>query len=349
MNKIFLYILLLCQTLLFADDGIELAQAKEVSLVPVGSTLLKVTTPPNLLHTISLTYDAKVVQVKKPRYESVKKGEVLATISAPSFLEEQKNLIDTNMEFNFAKSEFERKSSLCKEQIIAQKECNLAKNELDKLNNKLISSKVLLKTYGTTDAMIKQITTTSTIYQNISLHSPVDGIIADSFVDLGKSTTALSTLFIIKANGNSYLEGEISKDIASNLKTLQDVSIKIDETMQKSKILLLSSIINPQNQSRFIRLSIPKNLSLIDGEMITAELSIEQKALVIPKKALAKKDGKDIVFIKNNDSFLDEEIELLHEDKNLCYIKYDSKLFQKDLAITQVNLLQNRLQESKDE
>lgn len=358
MNKILFILFVLCTNILLADITltqeqeknwqIELSRAKETSFVPVATSMMRVTTPPKLLQTISLPYEAKVINLNKANFENVKKGELLAVLNSPTWIEAQKNALDANIEFFYSQNEANRKSKLCQEQIIAEKECIAADAELQRIKAKLSSAKNLLKSYGATDETIQKLTRDSTIVPNIELHSPTNGVIVQTNMKLGKNISATDTLFMIKTTGEDWLEGEITHTIANTLKPSQEIIVKIDNKEIKSKILLISPTINPQNQSRYIRISLSKDAKLIDGFIAKAELNIIKKALVITKKALSQNNTQNIVFVKKEQVYRPIKATVLAEDKNLCYLEYSDELIG-DIAISQISILLNKLQESQHE
>ncbi|MDD2652205.1 MAG: efflux RND transporter periplasmic adaptor subunit [Sulfurimonas sp.] len=358
MKKRLFILFVLCTNMLLADIiltqeqeknwQIELSKAKETSFVPVATSMMRVTTPPKLLQTISLPYEAKVIRLSKANFESVTKGELLAVLSSSKWIEAQKDAIDAYIEFSHNQNEANRKSKLCQEQIIAEKECIAADAELQRVKVKLSSAKNLLKSYGATDEAIQKLTRDSTIVPNIELYSPANGVIVQTNMELGKNISASDTLFMIKTAGEDWLEGEITHTIANTLKPAQEIIVKIDNKEIKSKILLISPTINPQNQSRYIRIFLPKDAKLIDGFIAKAELNIIKKALVITKKALSQSDTQNIVFVKKEQAYKPIKVSVLAEDKNLCYLEYSDEL-RGDIATSQISVLLNKMQESQHE
>lgn len=358
MKKRLFILFVLYTNILFADIKlkpdeeknwqIEVSKAQEISFVPITASMMRVTTPPKLLQAISLPYEAKVIRLNKANFESATKGELLAVLESPKWIEAQKETIDAYIEFSHSQNEANRKSKLCKEQIIAEKECIAADAELQRVKVKLSSAKNLLKSYGATEENIQKLTRDSTIIPHIELRSPLNGVIVQTGIELGKNISASDTLFIIKTPGEDWLEGEITSSVANHLAPSQEIIVKIDNKEIKSKIIVISPTINPQNQSRYIRLSLPKDAKLLEGFLAKAELSIAKKALVITKKALSQSDTQNIVFVKKEQAYKPIKVNILSEDKNLCYLEYSDELIG-DIATSQISILLNKLQESQHE
>lgn len=325
---------------------IQTAAGKEVTHVPLDEYMMRVTTPPKLLHTISLPYEAKVIQLNKANFESVSKGEVLALLNSPQWIEAQKEAIAAWIKLTHSESEAERKSKLCKEDIIAQKECITAEAEVKTDKIKLLSSKAVLKSYGATDEMIKTLFKDLTIFPSIELRSTVKGVILQTDIEVGKNISSSNALFLIKTDGEDWLEGDIPQAVATTLKSSQEVIIKIDDKEIKSKILLISPTLNPLNQTRYVRFFLPKEAKFLAGLRTKAELSVEKKAFVVDKKALIQNGADTIVFIKKGQTYHALKVTVIAENRDVCYLDYNAEL-KEPIAITATSVLQNKLQQGK--
>ncbi|MDX9813515.1 MAG: efflux RND transporter periplasmic adaptor subunit [Sulfurimonas sp.] len=314
---------------------------------PLASGVFRVSEPSRLLHNISSAFDAKVISIEKNIYESVKKGDILATIYVEGFIDEQKSFIDTTLELAYAKDELLRKNELCKEQVIAQKECNLAKNTFDRLQLQQKSKELLLSRYGATKQMIQKMSAVSKIYEYIDILSPVDGVIRGVDVTLGKNIEAREIMFELRENGDNFLVGELDKNIAKELKIAEDVLLNIDTKTLKSKVLALSPSLNPNTQSRYVRLSLPSGF--LDNDILKLDINLYKNSLKLPKSSLAKDELKDTLFVLKDSSFYSVHIELLYEDRDYIYIEKTPELENALVAYKDVNMLQHILLEHQDE
>ncbi|DAB28432.1 MAG: hypothetical protein A2513_03560 [Sulfurimonas sp. RIFOXYD12_FULL_33_39] len=326
---------------------IETALAKEVSYIPLGEYMMSVKTPPNLMHTISLPYEAQVVKLNRVSFERVKKGDVLALLSASEWIEAQKSAIADSITQLQSQNEANRKSKLCKEEIIAQKECIAAESQLKTDTIKLLASKALLRAYGADSKMIETLSKDLSITPNIKLLSPVDGTLLQVNIEPGKSISSSSAIFVIKTDGDNWVESDLSQEAASKLKPMQEVLLNIDNREIKIKVLHVSPILNSQNQTRHVRFSLPKDENLLDGLRTKAKLSIEGKAFIVNKKAVVQDGSKNILFIKEGLTYKEQEVKLLLEDKDICYISHDTAL-DGQIVINGTSVLQNMLQQAQE-
>lgn len=349
MKKIALTILLvsiytnLFATIKLSEDeqkrwNIKLSIAKEVDIVPLIKTNAKVKSAPNAITNISMPYDIKIIKIYKYESENIKKGEILATIQSNAWIEAQQEMLDASMEYEYASKEAKRKEILCNEGVIAKKECLMENISLKKATSRLDKAKAMLLSFG--------VESVSKISPSLEIRSPKDGYILSSNASLGQ-LVANETIFSIRDNEKAMLSINIAKNIASNIGSY--LHIKTKDNAFDAKIISLSKSVNAKNQTKTLLLSIPKDIALSDEEVIEVMLFVDKKALLIDKNALASMNAKEFIFTKTDDGFEAREVEVLYEDKNECYIKYDDSLMSQ-IASSKVSILQSKyLQSSEDE
>ena len=83
-------------------------------------------TPPSLLHTISLPFEANVKKLNIANCQYVEIGQVLAEVTGKEWISTQQKAIADTLEVTYHEQRVARKNTLCKEEIIPQKECTAA-------------------------------------------------------------------------------------------------------------------------------------------------------------------------------------------------------------------------------
>ncbi len=315
--------------------------------IPLGEFITQVVTPPSLLHTISLPFEANVKKLNVAKYQEVTKGFVLAEVTGTEWIEIQQKAIADAIEFRHHINLTERKRMLCKEEIIPQKECVAANAELETDKIKVAASKALLKSYGASDDII------STLFKDLKLSQTmkIKSIIAGSVVELhatpGKSTSPADALFVIQKKGPLWLESNIEAKRIEYLKEGQKVQITLANKTFDTTILQLSPVINPENQTRQIRLSIPSDIDIVSGLRASAKFTIFRKSLRVKKTSVIKQGETQIVFIKSKDGFIAVPITVLAEDDNYYYIEASEKL-QHKIAVNSIAILKNMLGDNNE-
>jgi len=325
---------------------IETTIGKEVTHIPIGEYITRITTPPNLLHTLSVPYEAQVVKLNKVSYDKVKKGESLALITATEWVESQRKAITNAVELMHHEHIAERKSKLCAEEIIAQKECVDADAEVKADRFKLSASKALLKAYGASSAMVEKLHKELNIFPNIQLRSPVNGRLLQVNIQPGKSISPSSALFVIKVDGANWLESSLPLSAADKFKATDKVIINIEGKDIQSQVLHISPILDPLSQTIDTRFSLPKDAKLLAGLRTKAKFSIKGKAILVNKKAVVQDGDRTIVFIKKGQKYQAQKVFVISEDHNTCYLEYNTEL-NNPIVISTTSIFQNMLQKGE--
>ncbi len=310
--------------------------------LPLGELMVEVVTPPALLRTISLPFEANVKNLYVANYQSIEKGQILAEVTGTEWIETQQRAISDAIELKHHTHLAERKNMLCKEEIIPQKECAQANAELASDRIKIATSKALLKSYGATPEMISNIFNALQISQTIQLKSPTDGSIVGINASPGKSNSPANALFVIQEKGSLWLEGQIENGRTEGLYTGQDVHVKLANHAFDTVILQLSPVVNPENQTRQIRFLVPIDSDVLTGLRGAATITLSLSTLKLKKTSVIKEGGKQIVFVKSPSGFETVSIEILGEDDTYYFVKNIPAL-QSEVAISSIAILKNML------
>ncbi len=307
---------------------------------PLGEFIVEVVTPPSLLHTISLPFEANVKKLYVAKYQRVKKGTLLAKVTGTKWIEVQQQAIADAIEYKHHTHLTERKNMLCKEDIIPKKECMAANAELKNDKIRIAADKALLRSYGADENMINALFETMKISPVLELKSQVDGSIVQMHATPGQSTSPSEALFVIQQEGQLWLEANIEAYRTLKLQEGQRVQIYIENQMFNTSILQLATVINPENQTRQIRFLFPKNIHIASGLRTTAKIVLSGESLKVKKSALTKVVDTRIVFAKISGGFVATPVEVLAEDDNYYYLKPSPRL-KHEIAVNSVAILKN--------
>ena len=308
--------------------------------------MMKVTTPPKLLRTLSVPYEAQVVHLNRMNFEKVDKDEPLALLTATEWIEAQRKAIADTIELIHNEHLAERKAKLCQEEIIAQKECLAADAEVKTDKIKLSATKTLLKAYGASESMINRLYKDLVIMPNMELRSPVKGTLVQVNVQPGKSVSPSSAFFVIKVDGENWFESDIPQAIARNLRSAQEVIITVKGKDMQSKVLNMSPIVNSHNQTRYVRFSLPQEANLLSGLRQKVQLNIKEKAFIVNKKAVVQDGNRSLVFIKDAQTYKAQEVNIIAENAESCYLEYNVAL-KGSIVVSSTSIFQNMLNQEE--
>lgn len=310
--------------------------------LPLGEFIAEVVTPPSLLHTIALPFEANVQRLNVAKYEKVDKGQVLAQVTGTEWIETQQKAIADEIQLRHQMHLTERKNILCKEEIIPKKECAAANAELETDRIKVAASKALLKSYGASDEMIQKLFKDLVLSQTIEVKSSVKGSVVRLLAAPGKSTSPSDALFVIQKEGPLWLESAIEAKRTEGLNKGQKVQIVLENHTFETSILQLSPVINHENQTRDIRFLVPSDVKLFSGLRCSAKIILLEESLKIRKDAVIKVDEAQVVFYKNKDGYTPLAIDVVSEDDSYYFVK-PSPLLKNHIAISSVAILKSMM------
>ncbi len=322
--------------------NIQVAVPERSDSYPLGRIIVEVVTPPTLLHTISLPFEANVQKLNVAKYQQVRKGEVLAEVTGTAWIEVQKKAIADAIEYRHHKHLTERKMMLCKEGIIPQKECKAAHAELETDKIRIAAAKALLESYGADKKSIETLFKHLKIVSTLKVKSDVSGSIIALNATPGKSTSPSDALFVIKQKGPLWIEANIEALRTLKLQEGERVRFSMADKMFESRVLQLSDVINRENQTRRVRFSVPEDIYLASGLMLSADLIIFGDVLKLKKSAVIKEGGTQIVFVKTEFGFRAIPVEVMAEDDTYYYIK-PSPFLRGKVAVNSLAILKNLL------
>ena len=325
------------------DWQIEIATPIPSNSLSLGEFMAEVTTPPQHLHTISLPFEAQVKKLYVATYDQIKKGQLLAEVTGRDWIDIQQQFIADVVELNYHKETLKRKNRLCNEGIIPKKECISANAEHQADKIKVSTSKALLRGYGASKKTINNLVKRLKISPTIQLRSDISGTLLHLNVRSGKSTNPSDALFVIQKKGALWLEADILVQKAMRLKRKEHVTLLFNKEKFKSKVLLHSPTINPENQTQKVRFSLPNSAKFLSGMRSPVTIVQATKSLKIAKKSLINNS----VFLKTAGGYESMEVEIIGEEGSNYFIKDNPKLHA-PIATSSLLILKS-LMEGEDE
>ena len=145
------------------------------------------------------------------------------------------------------------------------------------------------------------------------------GIITDRHATIGESIKEDDALFIVMDLSQLWADFMIFQRDVSKVKIGQDISVHIAGRVEpfKSKLFFISPIVDDTTQSRTARavISNPDN-TLAPGAFVTGQIAIAdyQVPVAVTYEGLQTIEGKDVVFVKDEDGFEKREVSVGRSD-----------------------------------
>ena len=201
------------------NAGVEIGkiERKQISGTIKVNGVLDV--PPQQLISVSVPLGGFLKSTTLLQGSKVKKGQLIAVIENPDYIQIQQDYLEAKNQFEFSKADYERQQELSKENVNAQKTVQQAKSTyqtwLAKMNGLMAKLKMINVDFISLDA--GNITSTGNVY------SPISGYVTEVNVNIGKFVNPSDVLFEIVDTEHLHAELTVFEKDVPKLKIGQKI------------------------------------------------------------------------------------------------------------------------------
>ncbi|MBN8707498.1 MAG: efflux RND transporter periplasmic adaptor subunit [Bacteroidetes bacterium] len=231
----------------------------------------------------------------------VRKGQPIATLSNPTFVNLQEEYLSTASKAGFAELDFFRQKEMQQGNATSIKIVQLAESELAILKARKIS---LEKQLGLIGINVSEFSADN-MKTEITVYSPISGSVSDVNVTLGSFLDANLPVAEIIDNSQIHLDLFVYERDIAKLTTGQIIHFELTNNPGKeydAKIFGISNTFEQDSKAIAVHAVVEGNKTgLIDGMNITAIVSLESSLVdAVPAVAILNDDGKDFIFITSD-------------------------------------------------
>ncbi|MBX2914526.1 MAG: efflux RND transporter periplasmic adaptor subunit [Cyclobacteriaceae bacterium] len=286
--------------------GIELGKVEQKQISGTIKVNGMLDVPPQQMVSVSAPLGGFLKSTVLLQGSRVTKGQVIAVIENPEYIQLQQDYLEAKNQFDFAYADYERQQELAKENVNAQKTLQQAKTTyqswLAKKNGLL--AKLKLINVDMTSLEAGTISSTSNIY------STINGFVTEVNVNIGKFVNPSDILFEIVDTEHLHAELIIFEKDVRKIKIGQKVRFTLaNETKERmATVYLIGREISADRTIR-IHCHIDKeDKDLLPGMYLKAIVETGGTAVTaLPNEAIIDFQGKKYVFIKTEEGHGDDE------------------------------------------
>jgi len=287
----------------FDGNQMQLGTLSKQSFPLVVQTTGMIDVPPHNRAIIS-SYAGGYVQ-KTPLLigNKVHKGQVLATLENPEFVEMQQSYLETVQQLTYLKAEYDRQKTLVEEQISSQKNFLKAESDYKKvlaMNNGL---KKKLQMLNINIASVEA----GNITSEITLFAPINGSVTKMNISKGTYVSPADEIMEIINTEHIHLELSVFEKDVLNIKEGQKIVFKIPEAVEDSfeaEVHLVGTSIDTKNRTVKVHghLEDDNNHNFAVGMFVNAQIITEtSEELALPSDAVINIDDHHYVLLKSAD------------------------------------------------
>src|SRR5690606_15461990 len=231
----------------FTSEHMQLGTLEERSFDETIKTSGMINVPPQNKASISTFMDGYITQTPLLIGDKVKKGQLLATLENPEYVEIQQFYLELSEQLTYLKSEFDRQKTLFDEKITSQKNFLKAESTYKSTLAQYNGLRKKLNMMRINPASVEQGKITSTV----NLYAPIDGYVTKINVSHGSYVSPSDVIMEIINTEHIQLELAVFEKDILKVKKDQKIRFKIPEASQdtfEAKVHLVGNAINDKNR-----------------------------------------------------------------------------------------------------
>ena len=232
--------------------------------------------------------------------DKVKKGQVLARLEHPDYLQMQQELQQSVNELAYLKTEFERKEKLYKEEISSGREFQKARADYYATQSKIKGLKAKLKLLNLDVSKVLA----GELFPNVPIIAPIDGFVGEVYVRIGDFANPGVTMFYLTNNAKTHVDFRVyEKDIYKirvGQKAYFTIANKPGELIE-AHIQTIGRTFEDDPKAVHVHAVIDSNTTtdLLPGLYVEGRIVENEKMMtVLPEEAIVTEGNRSFVFVK---------------------------------------------------
>lgn len=284
--------------------------------------------PPEGKASISAIIGGNVYKINVIEGDRVQKGQTLALLENPDFVEMQVNLQAADSRLEYLEKDYQRQQNLYEQNVGSGKALQKAKADYLGAKSKVEGLKSKMKILGLNPQKIIN----GEVYRFIPVVSPINGFIEDVNINLGQYVAPQEMLFAVVDNSHIHADLMVFEEDVYKVKEGQTISFTVTNAPQQSytgKIYAVGKTFEEDPKAVHVHAEIDGDAeALIPGMYIEGQINVDDMSvLALPEAAIVKEGEKSYIFVKTEAAeHSDENTE--HTEENEKHEKEESWTFK---------------------
>lgn len=278
--------------------GIELGVIEEKQLTASLKTNGVLQVPNQNKASVNSLYSGVIKSLLIQPGNYVRKGQTIATIANPDFIQAQSEYLSVNSKIVLAELELKRQRDLNAGNAGALKNLQAAETELRTLRTLKSTLEQQIKLMGINPERLSN----GKLISVLSISSPISGVVSNVIVKMGSYVDVSTPVAEIVDNSQLHLDLFVYEKDLPKLKNNQLIHFTLTNNPGKeyeAQIYSLGSSFEGESKAVTVHAKVEGDKTgLIDGMNITAVISLENQTLpAVPTEAIVNVAGQDYIFM----------------------------------------------------
>jgi RND family efflux transporter MFP subunit len=307
--------------------GITLGQIEMKELTSIVKANGALSVPNNNKASATSLYGGVIKTLNVQVGDFVRKGQVIATIANPEFIQLQEDYLTTGSRITFAEQEYRRQKELFDNDAGAKKNLQNADAELKTLRTKRASLQRQIQMMGISPGNVSN----KNLRSGLAVTAPISGTISNILLQIGSYIDVSSPVAEIVDNSSLHLDLQVFEKDLPLIKVGQKIHFTLTNspvTEYDAEVYSIGTAFENQSKTIPIHCKVKGNKNgLIDGMNATAAISLNNQLMpAVPNTAITSSDGKDYIFLVNGkkaEDHKDEKTQEKHNEKTINFEKVE--------------------------
>lgn len=255
--------------------------------------------PPQNLVSVSIPLGGYLKSSSLLPGKPVSKGQVIAVIENPQFIQLQQDYLMAKSKMHFAQLDYNRQKLLNQSQATSDKVMQQAQSEM---NNQKIVMNSLAQQLRLININPESLNS-GNIKKNVPVYSTINGFVSKVNVNIGKYVNPSDVLFELINPDDIHLNLKVYEKDLENLQKGQRFAAYTNTEPDKKyygEILLISKDVNPGGWAEVHCHFEKYDQSLVPGMYMNAEIETSTSfSNAVPEETIVNFEGKDFVFVED--------------------------------------------------
>lgn len=262
----------------------------------------RVEVPANNQRMVAAPVAGLVTRLTKSAGDSVRAGELLASLASTELLAEQRGLLTTQAQLKLVRDKAARDEKLFAEGIIAESRLRQSQAELAQAQAEYGAQRATLRAYGVGNQGVAAMSA-GKLSTSLGVAAPISGVVLEHLIGVGSRVEIGAPLYKLANLSRLILEIQLPASQANVFSIGQPVTVAGSQA--SGKITAIGALVGGA-QTVTVRAEVrdPQNL-LRPGQLVEARTSAQAKGsfVSVPVQAIAWQSGKAYVFVATPSGF----------------------------------------------
>ena len=255
--------------------------------------------PPTGIASVSIPMGGYVQDINLIPGTYVKKGQVLATVKDPAYVQLQENYLAAKARLIYLQEDLDRQKTLLTQEAVSKKSFQQIQSDY---NANAIQIKALSEQLKLINIQPDNLTTEK-MTSLVQLVAPISGYVTKVNINRGKYVTPSDVLLEIMDPNDIHAAITIYESAIAGFKVGMKGTVSLTQDPSKKYAVTIKAVSQNINEDKTGLLhchfdQIPKNV--LPGMFLSADLVVENnEAVLIPIDAVQRFQGKDFIFIQS--------------------------------------------------